>query len=202
MKIRAFAPALVAVAATAAFVAITSPAAPVASAAPATDAFTVDVDHAFVLFRIRHMNTGWVHGRFDEFSGTVQLDMKDLTASSVTFEVVADSVSSGNAKRDAHLKNADFLDVAQFPKISFKSTKVAKVDATHVDVTGDLTLHGTTKPVTARMEITPPKEDFMKKQRAAFDGTFTVKGAEFGLPKLQAGQDEVQLTVSVEAVKQ
>ncbi len=189
-----------------ALLAVSSFAAGIPAAAPAfakADAYKVDPVHTFVTFRIGHLGVGSVHGRFNETSGTVQYDAADPAACSVQIEVKAASVDTGVAKRDDHLRSPDFLNVAQFPTISFKSTAVKKVDGAHVEVTGDLTIHGTTKSVTVTMTVGGPKEDPWKKQRMGFEGTFTIKRADYGVVGMpEPGNEEVRLTIAVEATKE
>src|SRR5512143_3957946 len=112
------------------------------------EGYKVDPVHSFVLFRVKHLNMGYIHGRFDDMAGSFDLDDENPAGSSVQMVVQAISVDTGTAKRDTDLRGPDFFNVAQFPTISFKSTAVKKVDDTHFEVTGDLTLHGVTKSVT------------------------------------------------------
>jgi polyisoprenoid-binding protein YceI len=199
MRSRALFPALAAVAGVAALV-LSTPAAPKASAA--ATGYTIDNVHSFVTFRIRHLQVGYVAGRFNVISGTVNVDDANPSASSVNVEVKADSIDTNNTKRNDDLRGPDFLNVAQFPKITFQSTAVAKVDATHWDVTGNLTLHGTTKSVTIRMEQGGPITDPWKKQRVGFDGAITIQRSQYGVSGLmEPGGDDVMLRLSFEAVK-
>jgi polyisoprenoid-binding protein YceI len=169
--------------------------------------WAVDPVHSAILFRIKHLNLGFVHGRFDEYSGTIQIDDEKPEASSVQLEVKATSVNTGAGEmigtRDKHLRSPDFFNVAQFPTITFKSTAVKKVDAANYDVTGDFTLHGVTKSQTVRMEKIGEGKGPDGKQRIGFEGTFTVKRGEFGM-NFMADKigDEVRMTVAVEATKQ
>src|SRR3989442_401145 len=142
---------------------------PAKSAAAQAETYQVDGAHSFVLYRIKHMGIGYSYGRFDEVSGTVTLD-DDPAKSSVVVKVNPASVDSGNEKRDAHLKNPDFFNCAQFPDMKFESTAIKKSDATHYEVTGNLTMHGATKPITIVMEKGGPVADFGGGQRIGFDG--------------------------------
>jgi polyisoprenoid-binding protein YceI len=112
----------------------------------AATTWMLDADHSTVGFSIRHMMVSDAKGAFDKVTGTIELDDKDVTKSKVDVTIDVASVNTRNAKRDEHLKGADFFDAAKFPKITFKSTKIEKAGA-GFKVTGDFTMHGVTKPV-------------------------------------------------------
>jgi polyisoprenoid-binding protein YceI len=117
-------------------------------------ASTWDIDpvHSTVEFSVRHMMVTTVKGHFSKIKGSVDLDEKDATKSSVDVIVETGSIDTHEQKRDAHLKSADFFDAAKFPAISFKSTKVEKAGKGKLKVTGDLTMHGVTKPLVLTVE--------------------------------------------------
>lgn len=175
-----------------------------AGAAPAT--FKIDTSHSAVLFKANHLGVSYTWGRFNSFEGSFTLTDGDAKDCAVEVSVDASSVDTGNQGRDDHLRNADFFNVKEFPTISFKSTKVVRVDG-GFDVTGDLTLHGVTKPVTARMlkvgegdltEVMPQLG-----YRAGFEGKFTVKLADHGFPqKGPKTDDSVMILMSFEGVRQ
>ena len=204
MQVRALLAAAIPVAA-AAFVAFGTMPAPSASGAPG--AYTIEGDHAYVIWRIKHMDVGQSYGRFDKVSGTITFDEADLAASSVVIQIDPASVSTGSQKRDDHLKSPDFFNVAQFPAMSFKSTSVKKVDDTHFDVAGDLTMHGVTNPVTIRMEKTGAGKDPEKwggKSRIGFEGGLIVQRSKWGMTTpIGPGStsDDVHMTIAVEALK-
>jgi polyisoprenoid-binding protein YceI len=118
------------------------------SPAPFTQAatYTIDPLHTSISFEITHLGLAQVHGRFNKFSGKIREDAKQLGNSGVEFTIQVDSVDTAIPARDAHLRNADFFDVAKYPEITFKSTKIAKVRNGYV-ATGDLTMHGKTKSI-------------------------------------------------------
>lgn len=118
-----------------------------AGAARASE-WQVDPDHTTAQFSVRHMMVTSVSGHFERITGTVNLDDKDPSRSAIEVNIDAASITTRNAKRDAHLKSPDFFDVAKHPKITFKSTKVQKVGKDRYNVTGDLTMRGVTHPVT------------------------------------------------------
>ena len=98
-----------------------------------------------VTFRVRHFVSPKVSGRFDDFSGTISIVPGKPAASSVEFSIVTASINTANSGRDTHLKSADFFDVEKNPAITFKSTRIAPVDADTFNVTGIFTMHGTAR---------------------------------------------------------
>jgi polyisoprenoid-binding protein YceI len=126
-----------------------------AGLAPATtraSTWELDPSHTSVEFSVRHMMATTVKGQFEKVQGTVELDDKDVTKSKVSVTIDLASVNTHEPKRDGHLKSPDFFDVAKFPIATFKSTKVQKVGKNKLKVTGDLSLHGITKPVVLDVE--------------------------------------------------
>ena len=108
-------------------------------------------------FTVKHLMISEVNGEFGKTEGTVVLDEKDLTKSTVEATIDATTINTREPKRDAHLKSPDFFDVAKFPTITFKSTKVEKAGEGKFKVTGDLTMHGVTKPVV--LDVERPQRD-------------------------------------------
>jgi polyisoprenoid-binding protein YceI len=178
------------------------PAAGDAKLGPIAGTYEIDTVHSAVNFRITHMNVSATLGRFNKVSGSFTLD-GDLAKSKVEITVAADSVFTADKKRDDHLKSPDFLNTAQFPTITFKSTAV-KAEGEKFAVTGDLELHGVKKPVTAVFELVGAGKHMMddKQFLAGFLGEVTVKRTDFGMDKMvgPAG-DEVHLTIAVEGSK-
>lgn len=107
----------------------------------------LDPSHTSIEFSVRHMMATTVKGQFEKVKGTLELDDKDITKSTVEVTIDLASINTHEPKRDAHLKSPDFFDVAKYPTATFKSTKVQKAGKDKLKVTGDLTLHGITKPV-------------------------------------------------------
>jgi polyisoprenoid-binding protein YceI len=165
--------------------------------------YKVDPVHSSIVFRSKHFNLGYIHGRFNEFSGSFRLDDKNVSESSIEMEVKAGSIDTNNAKRDGHLKSPDFFNVKQFPTITFKSSKFKKIDDQNFEVTGDLTLHGETKPVTVKLEKVGSGKDPMGGVRTGLETTFTIKRSDFGMKFMLEGiGDEVRITVAVEGVRE
>jgi polyisoprenoid-binding protein YceI len=125
------------------------------AAAPAMAAgYAIDGTHSSAIFRIKHFETAYFYGAFKEVSGTVTYDAENPAKSSIMVEIAAASADTRNTNRDDHVKSPDFLNAAEFPKITFKSTSVKAAGDDMLEVTGDFTLHGVTKPVTAEVELT------------------------------------------------
>ncbi len=165
--------------------------------------YKIDPVHSTLLFRIKHLGVSWFHGRIDDVQGNFTFDPDKPEASSVTAEVKAENVDTHDAQRDDDLRSPGFFAVAQFPTISFRSTAVKKVDATHYDVTGDFTLHGFTKPLTIRMEKGGEGKDPWGGYRMGFEGVVVVRRSEFGMTKMLDGlSDEVTLTIAIEGAKE
>jgi len=165
-------------------------------------AYAIDAVHSFAIFKIHHFGAGYVYGSFKETGGKFVVDA-DPTKSSIEISIKTTSVDTHDAKRDGHLQGPDFFNAVQFPTIGFKSTKVAKNGDGTLDVTGDLTIHGKTKSVVAKVTPTGAGEDPQKKYRAGFEGKLTIDRNDFdmGLMKGALG-DSVEITVALEGVAQ
>ncbi len=162
--------------------------------APArADDYAVDAVHSSVTFKISHLGLSWVHGRFNEFSGGFTIDA-DAGKCAFTLAIKAESVDTNQSKRDDHLRGPDFFNVKQFPAISFKSTAV-KATKDGYEVTGDLTMHGMTKPVTFAL-VGGKKAEFPKGVE------LTLKRSEFDMDKFtDALGDEAHVAISFEGAK-
>lgn len=175
-----------------------------AGVARAADSYQLDPEHSILLYRVKHLNVGWAYGTIFDPTGTVTWDEQDPANSA--FDVAANlaKLTTDNEKRDAHLKSPDFFNAKQFPTLAFKSTKVAKApDAENFyDVTGDLTVHGVTRPVTVRLEHVGTGKDPMGNTRTGFEGTFTVQRSDFDMNTMPDGiGNDVRIIVSVEATR-
>jgi polyisoprenoid-binding protein YceI len=176
-----------------------------ALAAPTT--FKLDPSHSQVGFSVRHLVISNVRGEFRKYEGTVALDDADPARSTVEATIDVGSVDTRVADRDAHLKSPDFFDVAKYPTMTFKSTKVARAGKDKLAVTGDLTLHGVTRPVVLDVTVTPEVKGMFGETRRAFAATTKIDRKDFGLTwnkVVEAGPavgDEIAITLDLEAVK-
>jgi polyisoprenoid-binding protein YceI len=168
--------------------------------APEATTYEGDGVHSFVLFKIRHLGASWVWGRFDTLTASV--DATDAGISSVNFEVKTDSVDTGSAGRDKHLKSPDFFNAKQFPTITFKSTAVKAIDANTSEVTGDLTLHGVTKSVTATVTKVGSGKSPQGVEVVGYESLLTVKRSDYEMSgMIPMIGDDVALTIDVEGAK-
>lgn len=172
-----------------------------APARAAGDGYNIDAVHSAVLFRVKHLDVGYSYGWFNDVKGKLVLDEAKPEGSSIEVEVRTASVDTNDVKRDDHLRGPDFFNAAQFPQMTFKSTAVKGVDATHLEVTGDLTLHGKSKSITLTVEKTGAGKDPWGNVRVGFETVFTVKRSDFALGKPEGLGDEVRMTVAFEAIK-
>lgn len=169
--------------------------------APAADSYQVDPVHSSMVFRVKHMGTSNFYGRFNNITGSFTLD-DDPTKSSFQVQIQTDSVDTGVKKRDDHLKSPDFFNAKQFSTITFKSTQVKKAGDDGLDVVGDMTLHGVTKSVTAKVTKTGTGK-FGGRALAGVEATLTIKRSDFGMNfAMDTLGDEVRITVSLEGGRQ
>jgi len=149
------------------------------TAARATD-YEIDAAHTQVGFKVKHV-TGKVPGRFTKFSGSFTYDAKNPKSWKADAVIDAASINTDNEKRDGHLKSPDFFDVAKFPEITFKSTKVTGLKGNHAKLHGDLTMHGVTKPVVLDLEIGGVDKDPWGNENAGFTATVTINRKDYGI---------------------
>ncbi|MFL6262467.1 MAG: YceI family protein [Thermoanaerobaculia bacterium] len=171
------------------------------------DTFAIDPGHSEVSFQIRHL-VSQVRGRFNDFSGTVQLDPKNLPGSAVDFRIKAASIDTGNPDRDKHLRTADFFDVEKFPEITFKSESVKATGKDKYNVTGTLTMHGVSKKVTLPVTYGGQAKDPWGNTRAGFETETTLDRKEYKIEwnkALDSGGallgDDVHVAINLETVK-
>ncbi len=159
--------------------------------------------HASINFKISHLGFSFVTGRFNTFTGTFSYDEAKPEASKVAVEIDAASIDSNHAERDKHVRSGDFLDVAKFAKATFVSKSVKPAGAGKAAITGDLTLHGVTKPVTIEAEYVGGGDDPWGGHRQGFRGTTTLTLADFGIDTSNLGPTAgtVELSLNVEGVR-
>lgn len=171
--------------------------------AKAADMFALDKPHTQIKFSVNRGGWTRVAGWFSKFEGTVNFDQANVANSSVNATIMTDSINTGFAKRDAHLKSPDFFSSKEFPTMTFKSTKVEKTGAKTGKMMGNLTLHGVTKPV--MLDVTFNRIAAHPRNKKTFAG-FTAKGkikrSDFGMTFiLKAVSDEVEIEIQALTVK-
>ena len=169
--------------------------------------WNIDAAHSHVTFAVRHMMVATVRGKFNVLRGTLNLDQANPANSWVEAEADAASIDTSEPNRDKHLRSADFFDVDKYPKITFKSTKVEPVRDNEYKVTGDLTMHGITKPVVFDVEHSDEIKDPFGFRRVGLSAKSKISRKEWGLTwnqLLETGgaivSDEVKLEIDVSAV--
>ena len=150
-------------------------------ARPAATTFSVDPVHSALVFRIRYGGVSDFWGRFNGFSGTVAFDADAPEKTVFDVTVKTESVDSGNERRDGHLKSPDFFSAKEHPEITFKSKSVKKGSDGELAVTGDLSLRGVSKEVTATVKYGGETEARDGGKRIGFDGRLTIKRGDFGI---------------------
>jgi polyisoprenoid-binding protein YceI len=170
-----------------------------------TSTWSIDGAHSEVDFTVRHMSVSNVHGRFGNLKGNITLNEADITKSSVSVTIDVTTIDTGVSGRDTDLKSDHFFDIAKFPSAAFASTSVAR-SGDHLTVTGNLTLHGVTKPVVLDVQgPSGPAPGMDHKPHSGFSATATIKRTDFGIapnfPPAAVG-DDITLTIELEVVKQ
>jgi polyisoprenoid-binding protein YceI len=178
-------------------------------AAAATSDWKIDPAHSSAQFAVRHLGISTVRGAFTKVTGIVRSDDQDVTKSSVEVTIDTDSVDTRVPDRDKDLRSERFFDVAKYPTITFKSRKVEQAGAGKLKVTGDLTIHGTTREVILDVDgPTPAIKDPWGNQRAAANATTKINRQEFGMKfndKMPTGDllvgDDITITIDVEMIR-
>ncbi len=178
-------------------------------AAAANSNWQIDPQHSSAQFSVRHLAISTVRGAFSKVTGTVALDDKDITKSTVDVTIDVTTVDTREPDRDKDLRSDRFFDVAHYPSMTFKSKKVEQVTPGKLKITGDLTIRGTTKEVVLDVEgPTAPIKDPWGNQRTAATATTKVNRQDFGVKwnaTLDNGgvvvSDDVSITIDVELVK-
>jgi polyisoprenoid-binding protein YceI len=175
------------------------------TAATTATTWTIDPSHSVVEFSVKHMVFATAKGRFSDFSGTITLDSENVASSSVHVEIGAASIDTRDAKRDEHLKSADFFDVEKFPTLTFTSTKV-EPRGDDLRVEGELTMHGVTRPVVLEAEFNGKGVNPWGQQVISYSAHTRVNRKDFGLnwnAALESGgvlvSDDVKISLEIEA---
>jgi polyisoprenoid-binding protein YceI len=171
----------------------------------AAEQYDIDPGHTVVTFGWNHFGFSNPSARLEQISGSVMLDTGDLTKSTVSVKMPLDGLHTGVAKLDEHLKSPEFFDAAKYPDITFKSTKVEKVSANTLKVTGDLSVHGVTKPVTLNVKVNKigifeiPQMK-IKMPAAGFDADVVIKRSDFGVSSyVPAVSDEIPVHITLDS---
>src|SRR3569833_1976755 len=147
-----------------------------------TNTYQIDSAHSSVHFSVRHLMLSNVRGSFSGIKGAVKFDPAQPERSTVETEIGVSTISTNDEKRDAHLKSPDFFDSEKYPKITFRSTKVDKTGSNSYSVTGDLTIHGVTKPITIEVdEVSEEGKDPWGNTRIGASAKAKIKRSDFGL---------------------
>ena len=167
----------------------------------AADEYDYDLVHSSVSFKARHLGISWIHGRFNEVSGKFSLDRKDPSKSTFALTIKTASVDTANKARDAHLRQPDYFDTKQYPTIEFRSTSTKAIKGGY-RVTGDFTMHGTTKKITLIL-MGGKEHDFKKVKRVAFSTELSLKRSDYGFDKNAIGPigDEALIMIDCEGVR-
>jgi polyisoprenoid-binding protein YceI len=174
-----------------------------------TGEYTIDPAHTTIGFTARHAMVTNVKGKFLDFSGTLHLDGTDPAKSTATLDVTMDSIDTGSPDRDGHLKSSDFFKTDEFPKMTFRSTSAESLGGDDYRITGDLTILGTTRPISIDLEFNGAAKDPFGNERVGFEGKAEIKRSDWGLTwnaALETGgvlvSDKIKLNFDISAIKQ
>lgn len=174
-----------------------------------TTTYVIDAAHSQIGFAVKHMMFSTVRGHFGTFEGTIVVDNDNPANSSVNVTIDTSTITTGDVKRDEHLRSADFFDAATFPTITFKSTSIDFKSADDFTINGDLTMHGVTAPVKIKAEQTGEGTNPWGVDVAGFEGSTKVNRKDFGLnwnAALEKGGvlvgDEIKINLELEVAKQ
>jgi len=177
---------------------------------PATlTTWNIDPAHSAAEFKVKHMMISNVKGKFSGISGALHLDEADPALSTVEASIPLNTISTADEQRDGHLKSADFFDAEKFPNMTFKSTQVKKIDIGEYSVTGDLTMHGVTRPVTFEVEgLSASAKDPWGNHRIGLSAATRINRKDFGLTwnaALETGGllvgEDVAISLDIEFIK-
>lgn len=172
-----------------------------AAFATAADEYAYDGVHSSISFKARHLGISWIHGRFNAAEGKFVLDREHPEKSTFEMTIKVDSIDTANEKRDEHLRQADYFDTAKYPTMTFKSTKVQAIEGGY-EVTGDFTMHGTTRSITFKMMGGVEKE-WKGTKRVPFSTELTLKRSDFNFDPSAIGAigDEALILIDCEGAR-
>jgi len=173
------------------------------SLAYAAETYKLDPAHTSIVFRVKHLGVSYVFGRFNGPTGSFVFDESSPSKNAIEMQAETKNIDTAVEKRDTHLKSPDFFNAGEYPLVSFKSKSVKKSGETAYEVSGDLTLLGKTRPITVEVHATGAGKDPWGGFRRGFETSFSIKRSDFGMGFMMGGvSDEVNLTVSVEGIRQ
>lgn len=174
-----------------------------------TGDYTIDPAHSTLGFTARHAMVTNVKGKFDEFTGALHLDGADPSASTASLDIQMSSIDTGSADRDGHLKSADFFKTDEFPTMTFRSTKAESLGGDDYRVTGDLTILGTTRPISIDLEFNGAAKDPFGNHRVGFEGKAELLRSDWGITwnaALETGgvlvSDKIKLSFDISAIRE
>ena len=174
-----------------------------------TTKWVIDPTHSEIGFKVKHMMFTNVSGKFEKFDASIETEGDSFENAKVHFSGDIDSISTGNADRDAHLRSADFFDAAEFPKITFEGSSFKKIDEGSFEITGDLSLHGVSKSIKLNAEYSGQMKDPWGNTKTAFTLTGKINRKDWGLnwnSALETGgvlvSEEVRLAIDLQFIKQ
>ena len=174
-----------------------------------TGTYNFDRAHSHIGFRIMHMGLAEIPGNFTDYTGTINYDGNDVTKSSVEFSAKVTSINTGVERRDDHLRNADFFEVAKYPEMTFKSTKIEKKGKNGFVAVGDFTLKGVTKQIALPFTVNGVLKDQRGGIKIGASALTTINRRDYGitwgstLPSgVQSLSDNVNINIQIEAAKQ
>lgn len=172
-----------------------------AGVAWSADEYDYDLVHSSVSFKARHLDISWIHGRFNDVSGKFIIDRDDAAKSSFQLTIKAESVDTANPARDEHLRQPDYFDTKQFPTIEFKSTAVKVIEGGY-EVTGDFTMHGTTKKIVVKL-MGGKEIESRGVKRVGFSTELKLKRSDFNFDKSAIGAigDEAIILIDCEGMR-
>lgn len=171
--------------------------------------YKIDAAHSEVTFKVKHLMIASVTGQFKEFDGSMTAEKPDFTDASIDFEALVNSITTGNDQRDEHLKSDDFFAAEKYPKLTFKSTAIQKLDEETYNLTGNLTIRDVTKPVTLKVTYGGQIIDPWGQTKLGFEIEGKINRKDFGLTwsaTTETGgivvSDDVKLHLNIELIKQ
>ena len=165
-------------------------------------AYKVDKSHTFINFKVSHIGFAWIPGSFRDFDGTLSFDAENPANSKASFTVRIASLDTSHAERDKHLKSEDFFNAAKFPTAEFASTRYEVTGENSGILHGNLTIKGITKPVEIAVKKLAARQDPWGNYRVGFEGSATIRLADFGLNHLGEIPAEAELDIALEALRQ